>query len=98
MTRSSHRTDGTHAPIRDGLRRLGFMVADVHTTTDFCDLVVAKNNHMLEVKPEGWTGPRDERERKQERWRQAWRAAGGHIDVVRTLKEACEVLGYKLEE
>lgn len=96
--RNSHRPDDTHGPIRDGLRRLGETVADVHEATGFCDLVVARGNRMLEVKPEGWTKPRNEKERKQAEWREAWIAAGGQVDVVRNLREALVALGYELKE
>lgn len=96
--RNSHRPDGTHADVRDGLRRLGETVADVHEATGFCDLVVARGNRMLEVKPEGWKKPRNEKERNQAAWREAWIAAGGQVDVVCNLREALVVLGYQPKE
>ena len=91
------RRDANHAEIRDGLRALGLRVADTADLADFVDLVVAhaKRNYLLEVKPPEWTKPRSQRERDQQEWREAWAAAGGQVDVVRSLDDALMVLGLR---
>jgi hypothetical protein len=96
MSRYARKRDETHAPIRDGLRKLGFWVADTADCPGFVDLVVWRGGvfHLLEVKREkgsrGGGGGRltDSQEK-------LIASCPGQIHVVRTLDEALEAIGAK---
>lgn len=91
---ASHRVDGPHPEIMTGLRAAGRLAISIAQRGGLPgDILVAdERNTVLEVKPEGWTGPRNERERRQQELRREWRAAGGTVYVVRSLLEAQRAL------
>lgn len=84
------RRDSTHAPIRDGLRKLGHLVADLAGAADgIADLAVMKGSGWtwLEVKSaRGGLTP------AQVALHASWLAKGVKVHVVRTLDEALAVL------
>lgn len=60
----AHRTDNNHAEIRDGLRELGWFVADTHDLGHgFPDLLVYRHGkvHHIEIKSPGGRLTDDER-------------------------------------
>jgi Holliday junction resolvase len=97
--RKIHRIDETHIAIVDALRGAGFSCVSTANTGGFMgDLVVAADglNLILEVKPAGWRGPRNEREKEQCERRWEWRNAGGQVEVVRTPFEALQFIKFGL--
>jgi hypothetical protein len=93
--------DSNHSKVKKRLDKLPFLA--VHSTADspgFCDIVLGyqKQNHMFEIKPEGWSGPRNDKERNQARWRQLWGMYGGPVHVVTTFEEVLEVLGIEINK
>lgn len=93
--------DSNHSKIKKRLDKLPFLVA--HTTADspgFCDIVVGYQgkNHLFELKPEGWTHPRNDKERNQARWRQHWGLFGAPVHVVTTLEEIFDVIGIEINK
>jgi hypothetical protein len=95
MSRYARKRDETHATIRDGLRALGWWVADTADCPGFVDLVVwCCRFHLLEVKREkgprgGGGGALTEAQEK------LIRSCPGEIHVVRTLDEALEAIGAR---
>jgi hypothetical protein len=99
MSRSIHRRDSTHTYILQSIREAGFTCLPTATYGGFFgDIVVAidGSNIILEVKPEGWTRPRNDREREQAVRRERWRSAGGQVEVVRTPFEALHYIKFGL--
>lgn len=97
--RRIHRIDDTHVEILIALREAGFHCLSTANSGGFMgDLVVAVDgaNIILEVKPAGWKGPRNEREEKQCDRRNEWRESGGQVEVVRTPLEALQFIKFGL--
>lgn len=90
---SAARTDANHAEIRDGLRAMGYAVADTHVCGHgFPDLVVlAKSGRvvLLEVKAPGGKLTQAEKE-----FYQRWRVA---VRVVNSLEHAITEMEYQDE-
>ena len=87
------KVDGNHDEIRDGLRALGVYVIDTHGLGQgFADLVAYSwyaGWQLLEVKmPRG---------RLTSAERKLQNECPGPIWVIRTLEQACEVMGVEVE-
>lgn len=91
---ASHRLDSSHREIMEGVRGEGIAIVSTAQLGGFLGDAIAAfcGNILLEFKPTRWRGPRDDRERRQQAARIAWRAAGGQIEVARTLAEALEII------
>lgn len=92
--RNQH-NDANHVEIREGLRSHGVSVVDTASAPGFVDLVACRGgvNYMIEVKPPGWTKPRNANEKTQQAFRVWWRHTGGQVVVVTSLAEALTALG-----
>ena len=90
MSKWARRTDNNHAEIRDGLRRLGYRVADTHRLgKSYPDLVVADKKRMLWVEVKGETGELSE---GQVKFITQWL---GHVIVATTVEDV--VRGFNQE-
>lgn len=92
---ASHRLDVSHPEIIRKVRKAGYAAIPTAQLGNFIgDMVVpvCGVNLIFELKPAGWKGPRNERERKQQEARRLWRAAGGQVNTCTTFEQVMAVI------